>query len=250
MQSIYGEDLAYIHAQGFGGLARGARPEILRRIKSAAIPIRHVVELGCGSGILAAALSEAGFDVTGVDRSAALLGKARLAAPRAQLVHASLYDFELPACGAIVALGEPLTYHAEGSGPEGSIQEFFRRAAQALPVGGLLIFDLIETGEPSLTARSWASGEDWAILARTDEDSASRTLVREMETFRKVEDRYRRGHEVHRVRVFDTSEVCAWLETCGFETETAQCYGWQPLAPRRRAFFARLVQEASISIGV
>ena len=55
-------------------------------------------------------------------------------------------------------------------------------------------------------------GEDWAIL------------VREMETS------YCRGHEVPR----------AWPEACGFTAETAQCYGWHPLAPRRRAFFARL----------
>jgi hypothetical protein len=34
MEPLYREDLAYIHAAAFSELARGAAPEIVRRLKS------------------------------------------------------------------------------------------------------------------------------------------------------------------------------------------------------------------------
>ena len=41
----------------------------------------------------------------------------------------------------------------------------------------MLIFDVIETGEPSLAGRFWTSGTDWAVVAETTEDQPSRTLI-------------------------------------------------------------------------
>jgi hypothetical protein len=101
----------------------------------------------------------------------------------------------------------------------------------------MLIFDVIELGEPSLAGKSWTCGEDWAVLVETTEDQDSRMLVRTIETFRRVDQLYRRGREVHRVRLFDTRTLTEVLAQCGFATVTAQAYGEQPLAPRRSAFF-------------
>jgi hypothetical protein len=58
---LYSQDLAYIQAAAFGGLARGAAPEVVRLLKSATIPIRSVVDAGCRAGVLALALVEAVF---------------------------------------------------------------------------------------------------------------------------------------------------------------------------------------------
>ena len=38
MQSLYQQDLAYIHAAAFGEVARGAAPEIVRLLQSAPLP--------------------------------------------------------------------------------------------------------------------------------------------------------------------------------------------------------------------
>lgn len=236
MDSLYGEDLAYIQAVAFGGLARGAAPEIVRLLKSAKIPIRRVVDLGCGAGVLTSAMVEAGFDVTAVDDSAGLLALAAAMAPRARFVKASIYQLEIPECEAIIAIGEPLTYHAEIGEADRLVWNFFQRAARILPTGGMLIFDVIETGEPTLAGRSWRSGVDWAVLVDTTEDQPSRTLVRTIESFRQVGHSYRRGRELHRVRLFDTDELIAALAGQGFATETMQAYGSEALAPRRRAF--------------
>jgi hypothetical protein len=102
----------------------------------------------------------------------------------------------------------------------------------------MLIFDAIETGEPSLAGRSWISGEDWAVLVETTENQSERTLVRDIETFRRIGEHYRRGRETHKVRLFDTQALCAELSSCGFRIHTMQSYGELQLPSRRRAFIA------------
>lgn len=231
MQTLYQEDLAYIHAAAFGGLARGAAPEIIRRLKSAPAPIRRVVDAGCGAGLLSAALEQAGFEVTGIDASRELLSFAGAAAPKSRFIHASLFEIELPACDAVLAIGEPLTYESS----DDLLEEFVSKARAALPLGGVLIFDVIETGEPPLAGRFWSSGEDWAVLVDTAEQDS--TLTRSIETFRRVDDNYRRSHEIHRVHLFDTAHVRALLSRCGFSVETGRAFGEYALATRRRAFF-------------
>jgi SAM-dependent methyltransferase len=232
---IYEEDLAYIQAKEFGGLAEGAASEIIRRLRRAAVPVKRVVDAGCGAGPLSKALVEAGFDVTGIDASPALLEFAREAAPKARFVCGSIYDVELPACEAIVAVGEPLTYHDPGVDGLGRLRTFFERAAAVLPSGGLLIFDLIERGEVSLSNRGFRSGEDWAILYETQEQRDS--LIRFIETFRCVGECYRRGYETHGVQVFNAIEVREELHRC-FRVDMTGSYGAQELGPRRVAFFA------------
>lgn len=145
MDSLYGEDLAYIQGIAFGGLARGAAPEIVRLLKSANTPVRRVVDLGCGAGVLTSALIEAAFDVTAVDDSAHLLALAAATAPGARFVKASIHHLEIPECEAILAIGEPLTYHPEIGEADCLVWNFFQKAARILPAGGMLIFDIIET---------------------------------------------------------------------------------------------------------
>ncbi len=244
MEQPYGRDLAYIHAVGFGDLAKGAAAEIVRLLKGATIPIHRVVDVGCGAGPLTKSLADEGFEVTGIDLSEQLLEIARRVCPVARFINASVYDVSLSACEAVIALGEPLSYH---DGPRGDLRvsRFFRSVSWALPQGGMFIFDLVETGEPSLAGRYWSQGEDWAVLAETTENSTERTLVRQIETFRRVGGLYRRGREVHRLRLFDTAAVCAELVSCGFTTTTTRSYGEQRLPPRRRVFIATRIAAAT-----
>jgi hypothetical protein len=102
---------------------------------------------------------------------------------------------------------------------------------------------VIEAGEPSLSGRNWKCGEDWAILAETEEDQGARTLVRKIETFRQVGNLYRRGRETHVIRLFDAPTLVNQLSRWGFSTQMARSYGNQALPPRRCAFFATLVRK-------
>jgi SAM-dependent methyltransferase len=236
--ALYGWDLAYIQAVGFGEFARGAAPEVVRRLRAAPIAVSRVVEVGCGAGPLSAELVKSGFEVTGIDSSAGLLEVARAEVPAACFLCGSIYRQKISACEAILAVGEPLTYHA-GSNGDDLVRDFLLRAGAALPAGGVLIFDVIEPGEPSFDGRFWKAGEDWAVLVDTREDQGSHVLVREIATFRKVGELYRRGRETHRVKLFDGDEICAWLSSAGFVVETSEAYGAYALPPRRRAFFCQ-----------
>jgi SAM-dependent methyltransferase len=238
MRPSYEQDLAYIQAVGFGSFARSMAPEIIQILNRASIQIRRIVDVGCGAGPLTEALVEAGFAVTAIDTSTELLEIARRAVPAARFINTSVYDVPLPPCEAIVALGESLTYHAEHVDADHLVSRFFDAAAAVLPAGGMLIFDVIEPGEPSLCGRFWSCGDDWAVLSETSENPAQRNLVRDIQAFRRVGEFYRRTHEVHTVRVFDPHVLTEQLASRGFKTETAQSYGARPLPPRRRAFLA------------
>ena len=202
------------------------------------------MDVGCGAGPLTKALVEAGFDVTGVDNSAELLKLANANVPTAHFVYASVYDVQIRDYDAVIALGEPLTYHPDGVDADNLVSGFFQRVAEALPPGGMLIFDVIGLGEPSLAGRTWRSGDDWAVLVETTEKQPERSLVRNIEVFRRVGNAYRRSYEVHRVRLFDVSILHNQLNSYGFVTEMFQSYGVQPLPPRRHAFFATRVAAA------
>jgi SAM-dependent methyltransferase len=244
VQSLYQSDLAYVHATAFEALARGAAGEIVRRLQSSTANIHKVMDVGCGAGPLSRALVDAGFDVTGVDTSAELLRIARANVPTAHFIHASTYDIPILDCDAVVAVGEPLTYHSKTAGADSLVNGFFQRVADALPPGGILIFDVIGLGEPSLAGRSWHSGDDWAVLVETTENQTKRILVRNIEIFRRVRDAYRRSREVHNVRLFDISRLRNQLASYGFATETFQSYGTQQLPARRHAFIATRLPTA------
>jgi hypothetical protein len=80
---------------------------------------------------LTRALVEAWFHVTGIDASSDLLALARVDVPRARFVNASIYDVHIPACEAIIAVGEFLTYHAEGADADRLVQDASTSAGSA-----------------------------------------------------------------------------------------------------------------------
>jgi len=238
MPAPYQKDLAYVQATAFGDFARGAAADIVNRLRKAPIQVRTVVDAGCGAGILTRALTEAGFDAIGIDSSAELLDYARQNAPQARFVHGSLYRVPLPECDALVAAGESLTYHSDLSAADDLIRGFFRTAGKILHPGGMLIFDVIGLGEPTLAGRTWRSGEDWALEVETTDDQTQRILLRSIETFRRVGEHCRRRHELHQIRLFDVPNLLKQLESCGFATDLDCCYGTYRLPARRSAVFA------------
>ena len=105
--------------------------------------------------------------------------------------------------------------------------------------GGLLAFDVIITGEPDISGKTWVSGKDWAVLVEVIEDQSNRVLTRQIEVFRAQSALYRRSCEQHLVRLFDPVDLRAWLADLDFEVEIRDAYGNCRLLPRRIAVTAR-----------
>ncbi len=222
----YQEDLAYIHDVGFGTFASQSAPGLLQILQQKGIENGLVVDLGCGSGIWAKALTQAGYDVLGVDISAAMLDLARAKAPKAEFQQYSLLRFNLPTCDAVTSIGECLNYQFDEHGL-GDIQELFARIYESLQPGGIFIFDILEPGSLSSTnpQKTYNQGEDWAILLEKTENSQDNTLTRKMTIFRQVGNLYRRSEETHTVKLYKGSEIAKQLRQVGFRVRIIRGYG-------------------------
>jgi SAM-dependent methyltransferase len=218
---VYSDDLAYIHHRGFTRLAAKVSAELMRLlrqhgIRGAAHRAPTIVEVGCGSGVLAARLDAAGYDVVGIDRSAAMIRLARATAPGARLRVARLERARLPRASAVIALGEIVTY-VPGGLP--ALREFFTRVRRSLRPGGLFVFDFIESAERRTYRRRVMEGDDWRIVLRATTDPTGRILTRRMALTRLVAGRARRSTETHRVRIYSREEMGAALTAVGFRFE-------------------------------
>ncbi|HEX2105468.1 MAG TPA: methyltransferase domain-containing protein [Solirubrobacteraceae bacterium] len=235
----YGEDLAHVHDVGHGDFARAAAPELLRRLRAAGFAGGTVVDLGCGSGIWAADLLAAGYDVLGIDVSAELLAIARRRAAAAQLVHASLWEAELPPCVAVTAIGEVLTYGFDPRAGDG-LPALCDRVHAALRPGGLFLFDVLGPGAVGPAARRvWRDGDDWVVLSEATEDPAARLLARRIVVFRRDGAAWRRSDELHTQHLREPDELLAAVRAAGFDVERLDGWGAAALGPGGYAVAAR-----------
>lgn len=235
---MYGADLAAVHHVGFSALARGAAPWVIHRLREEGILKGVVVELGCGSGILAEQLCQAGYDVVGVDVSRRMLEIARSVAPGALFVLGTLHEMELPPSAAVLAIGEGIQYIPEGSAVVDP-RKLFERVSRSLRPGGLFIFDVMVKGEDPVAYERSSYGPGWVVRVRVTEEPLTGVVTRAIATRRKAGCRYRDGAEVHRVQLLEERQTIDQLEALGFDVEVSSGYGVHALAPGRRAFIAR-----------
>ena len=236
----YRADLAYIHDVGHGALARDAAARLIKELAGVR-PEGVIVDVGCGSGILAEAMTEAGYRVIGVDVSEAMLALARTRAPRAEFRLASFVDATLPKSMAVAAVGEVLCYGFDSTNGDRQRVAWFRRVHDALCPGGVLLFDIAGPARvpPSGSHRTFAVEADWAVLAEASVEDTSGTLLRKITSFRRIGALYRRDDEVHRLSLIDPVVTLAQLRETGFEAEIIPAYGSMTLPRGLVAFLCR-----------
>lgn len=238
----YGKDVAYIHDAGFLDLADQATPLVVEMLADRGVRRGRVIELGCGSGATAAALTEAGHDVLGIDASRAMVALARSRAPDARFRVGSWVDEPIPECDAVLAIGEVLGYVGSAQGTKAELRDLFGRVRSAIRPGGLFVFDLATPGRvPAGEDSAFRVGEDWAILYTASEDKNGRKLQRRITTFRKIAGgaTYRRSEEIHRLRLWRPGEIEEMLRDARFKVQTRRGYGGRSFAPGHRVFVAR-----------
>jgi SAM-dependent methyltransferase len=245
-RAVYRDDLAYIHEAGFLAYVNEAGPGVLRALRGSGIHDGLIVDVGCGTGVLAAALSAVGFEVLGIDISRAMIAIARRRARRVTFKIESLYRATIPRCRAVTAIGECLNYAFDGRGGSRGLSTWFRRVYRALEPGGVLIFDIAEPGQIGRAAgtnRRHALGDGWAVLVDLEERTNPPRLVRTITTFRKVGARYRRALETHHLDLYRRAQIGTLLRTCGFRVQFKRGYGIRPLPPAHAVVIARKPQH-------
>jgi SAM-dependent methyltransferase len=230
----YDDDLAYIHDQGYTDIAEAAAASVLELLA----PRASVVELGCGSGVTARQLTDAGHEVLGVDQSPALVALARRRAPRADFRVGSFVSEPIPECDAVLAIGEVFNYLFDERNTRAALPSLFARIHTALRPRGLLVFDLAAPGlVPAGRSRTWTAGPNWAVLAENHEDGE--LLTRRITSFRERGAGYRRSDEVHRQRLYRPGEILALLRAAGFRARTRRRYGDVSPGHGRHIYVAR-----------
>jgi len=228
----YGTDLAWIHHAGFSEFARVASAGVIASLEAHGIREGLIIDIGCGSGVLARALTDAGYDVLGIDASPAMIELARVTAPAAHFEIASFDEATLPPCAAITALGEVLNY-----GTLDRVRTFVRNAAHALSPRGLLLFDIAERGSYPQHDERRVGGHDWSVI--TIKDSDGERLTRRVLTFRQIDGVTRRDEEVHVLELYEREELLAILRERGFRVRVRRSYGTYRL-PKGHAVYVAI----------
>jgi SAM-dependent methyltransferase len=136
-------------------------------------PIADVLDVCCGTGLLAAELAALGYRVTGVDASEAMLARARrLLGPQATLIHATLPDLPLETTfDAATCTLDGFTYLAPTA-----LTPTVEALARVLRPAGWLVFDVHTDAMMALaSSRPVVSGEQeghrFVILAEVNPDA-------------------------------------------------------------------------------
>ena len=235
----YEDDLAYIHDVGFGQFAQDAGTFLLQQFRSADITDGLVVDVGCGSGIWARRLLDAGYDVHGIDIASGMLRIARRRAPAARFVRGSLYEAKIPECRAVTCNGEIINYTACGRVTWAMRCRFFRRVYHALLPGGIFALDFAtpgRTGRDGQHERIF-EGDDWLLTLKCRE--VRRRLTREMTIFRQQGRHYRRVDECHELDLLDPAKVIAELRAQGFRVRRVKKYHKKEFPAGYTALLAR-----------
>ncbi len=243
----YGEDLAAIHDAGFGELSREAARTLIEILRERKTPRGRIVDLGCGSGILARELCEAGHAVLGIDISPAMIARARARAPRARFRVGSCHAARLPKCAAVVAVGECFSYLFDGRATLPKVARLFERIHRALEAGGVFMFDVAAPGRVrgAGPVRSAFETKDWAVFVTLEQDVQRRILTRRITSFRRVGRGHRRSTEFHRQRLFRRGEIERLLRAAGFEVHPLAGYGRARFPRGQVGFIARKGNEAA-----
>ena len=237
-QPFYDTDLAYIHDVAFAGYADGIAPGLLEIMRNAGLKDGRVIDLGSGSGIWAKHLATSGYEVFGIDLSPAMTAIAQERVPAATFHVGSVWDYPIPRCRIVTAIGEVLCYRAEDR-EHHDLGNLFQTVYDALDPGGLFNFDLAEVGLDRHRLPTFVDGNGWACLVRFEYDETRFRLIRHITTFRQVDEWFRRSQERHIVQLYQAAEVAQILRATGFRVRTARRIGSFTLLPKCVAFVAR-----------
>ena len=191
-----------------------------------------VLDLGCGTGSMTRLLSQAGYDMIGVDQSASMLQSAAEKTSGADILWLlqDMRSFELyGTVRAVVSVCDPLNYILE----EEELLQVFRLVNNYLDPGGLFLFDMntehkyrdilgdatfAQTGEDC--AYIWENS--WFGEEKINQYDLTLFIRQEHADGREVYERY---DELHVQRAWQAEEVRSLLEQAGMEfVQATQAY--------------------------
>lgn len=240
MKPFYASPLARIHDLFYGDLARAAAEFLAGKLAGEG-DTRRILDLGCGSGILAARLAEQGYEVTGIDISASMIDIARLRAPTSSFRVASIYDIELPCCDVVCAIGEVLNYVADGPHPPDVLPSLFQRIRHCLSPSGIFLLDIVTHDLPADPATRTIGLDAETIIGVTAlRDPGAQIVKRHIQLWESNPSRPGAPYvEVHRQHLFHPEAISGLLRSSGFAPVRISGYGDRPFRPGVTGFYCQ-----------
>jgi SAM-dependent methyltransferase len=234
-EPYYRTDLAWVHHAGFAGHVQNTQHGIVARLREHGVRNgQTVLDVGCGTGLLARVLLTEGYAVHGIDASPAMIDFARGYAPGGQFEVRRLptmrpagEDAGLPRVDAVVSTGHVLNYLESREDVALALAEL----AGALRSGGLLAIDLMT--ERFCEARDIRHPyakieEDWAMITRYSRPGPHR-FDRAITVFRRVDGAWRRSDEHHSNVTFEVDAALSILREHGVEARCLPAFGDETL---------------------
>jgi SAM-dependent methyltransferase len=238
-----------LHASNYDRFHRGkdyrAEVDQLREVFAKEGPVSSVLDLGCGTGRHLELLAAAGYDVVGVDRSAAMAeqARARLARfpERCAIVEADLFELNLEReFDAVIMMFSLIGYQVTNHRVRAALDTL---RSQVRP-GGLVLFDVIDAASvlgaerPASGVVTFQDDEQKMLLAQsTVVDIAEQVIELGIRMWQLTGDKVTdQVDEKHVVRYFQPRELALLLQVAGLEL-----LGSAPLAGAAKPGWSRLV---------
>ena len=193
---------------------------IAKALKKSPIPVRHVLDLGCGTGTIACYLAAEGYRVTATDLSEEMLTEA--ASKAMELERPPLFLCQsMPRLrltepvDAVVSTLDSLNYLTRPS----DLRETFRRVGRYLRPGGLFLFDVNTPYKLRRMDRQMYMDEteESYCVWRTFFSEKTRVCTYQVDLFRLRRDgAWDRDYEEHRERAWTEEELRRFLTEAGF----------------------------------
>jgi len=227
----YSKDLAFIHDEGFGNVAINAGILIDSYLKNKQSKCL-VVDLGCGSGIMARELLKKGYNVYGIDISESMINLAKRKAPKAEFKVGSYLNEKIPKCHAITSIGEGFNYLFDERVNLKTLTQLFEKCYHSLERNGILVFDILETSHHiDHSSKSFKTSKLWAVTAENIENKETKTLKRVITSFVKHGKDYERTDEIHKITLYEQRNIAEILKKIGFKVKIQNNYGELTLRP-------------------
>ncbi len=176
----------------------------------------HLFELGCGTGHLAQELLIKGNQVTGLDKSAAMLSYARENAPGGKFILGDFRAFDFPPTFHGVLSTSVLNHVMSLE----ELVDVFQHVYRSMLVDGLFVFDLILEERYKRHWRGYIDEGDvrdeyaWATYVNYNPENRKGQI--KVTIFQLVEENWRRSDITWLVKCYSTEEVRSALEKVGF----------------------------------
>ncbi len=199
-----------------------------------------VLDVCCGSGHVTAELVRRGYQVCGVDQSAALIDIARRKLPAARFFVQDVENLFIEDCfDAAISTFDSLNHILSIDG----VERAFNRVREHLKPQGTFVFDMNLEEAYYLDLRQWQAsvGDDSTTLARGRYDPVTKMAETELVWFHRQQgDTWVRRHSVVEQRCYPQGEIVTALQSAGFrsiEAMTAAQAGMNADLAIGRVFF-------------